>query len=149
MKTSLLQKWTKEETSKLIDLYNIGCSADAICFSLTKKTRSAILGKVFRLRREEKLAHLITRPTDHSKSHRISHKRNLGDRNMGYTDKPTEITPDNIRQLRLKLGMSYRDFAKLVGLDGENSGDTVHKWEIGKLTPANSASTYIRTIMGR
>lgn len=67
--------WTDTETRILIDLWNLGCSASSIVRSLPGKTRYAILGKIFRLRRHQFMAVMIARPKNSNKSHHTPRKR--------------------------------------------------------------------------
>ena len=45
------------------------------------------------------------------------------------------VVPDDVRHLRLKLGMDVPEFARLMGVDAR----TVVRWESGKASPKGAA----------
>jgi DNA-binding transcriptional regulator YiaG len=55
------------------------------------------------------------------------------------------MTPEKIRQLRKRLGLSQVEFAKRVGV----AGNTVHRWEVGAMTPHQIFQRQIQQIHER
>jgi DNA-binding transcriptional regulator YiaG len=46
------------------------------------------------------------------------------------------ITPREIRNIRTHLGMTCREVARAVGLEGRRAFNTVYRWERGKVPSA-------------
>ena len=51
-------------------------------------------------------------------------------------------TPNQLRRMRLELGLTQEAFGRALGLAGKYCAHTVSRWERG-LAPPNSASLYI------
>lgn len=48
------------------------------------------------------------------------------------------ITPQEIRAIRARLGMTCRELATAVGLKGRRAFNTVYRWERGKVPSATN-----------
>lgn len=46
------------------------------------------------------------------------------------------MTPTEIKEARRKLGLSAKELAKAVGIDGIHGGRTVRRWEAGDRKPS-------------
>jgi len=56
------------------------------------------------------------------------------------------LTHLEIRTTRLYLGLSYRQFAKLLGMNGENAQDNIRKFETGKKVPSEKTIKRIQEL---
>lgn len=64
--------WTEKETKLLIDWYNMWSPLGDIAAGM-QKPKNAIIGKIFRLRRDPIYGNKFIRPPDLKKSHRKKH----------------------------------------------------------------------------
>ena len=60
------------------------------------------------------------------------------------------MSPEEVKAAREAFGMTQREFAILLGLDGKNSKDTVRAWESGSRNPISGpARIAIRLLLER
>ena len=65
---------------------------------------------------------------------------------LGYDPQPTpEGLPDRLRTLRRRLGLSQKEFARILKIDPA----TVRKWEGGKGMPMEWRGPQLTTLFGR
>ncbi|MBT9582590.1 helix-turn-helix domain-containing protein [bacterium] len=67
---------------------------------------------------------------------------NLKTTSVRIPDPPKKLTPEQIRNLRLKLHFSQSAFAKLLVV----SPKTIQSWEQGNRTPTGSASRLLQLL---
>lgn len=63
----------------------------------------------------------------------------------------TYMTPDDVRRIRMKFGMSQRELAKAIRL-GDNGDRTIRRWEAGAIPvtgPASLALEYLEKGHGK
>jgi DNA-binding transcriptional regulator YiaG len=65
---------------------------------------------------------------------------------MTTEDSPARITPDEIRQVRTRLGMTQVAFAAAMGVSRR---ETVAEWESGHRTPSGSAVRLMELLVER
>ena len=46
------------------------------------------------------------------------------------------MTPNQIKQIRAKAGLTQAGLARVIGLSGDNAKDTVRSWEDGRRNPS-------------
>ena len=56
------------------------------------------------------------------------------------------MTPPEIRATRHALNLSYRQFAKFLGMNGENAQDNIRKFETGKKVPSEKTIKRIQEL---
>ena len=62
------------------------------------------------------------------------------------TDQVASITPQEIKDIRARLGMTYRQLAMEIGLTGCRALNTVYRWERGLKTPSPASTAALRQL---
>ena len=57
------------------------------------------------------------------------------------------MTPDQIKEARTQLGMSFRQFANALDLQGRDAARTVRRYESGDLLPSQVTEGRIRHLL--
>ena len=57
------------------------------------------------------------------------------------------MKPNVIRATRHALNLSYRQFAKRLGMNGENAQDNIRKFETGKKVPSEKTIKRIQELL--
>lgn len=57
------------------------------------------------------------------------------------------ITPREIREIRTRLGMTYRQLAAALGLPGRRALNTVYRWERGLKAPSPASVEAMRRLL--
>ena len=56
------------------------------------------------------------------------------------------MTPNQIKQIRAKAGLTQAGIASVIGLSGDNAKDTVRSWEDGRRNPSGVAIRVLEMI---
>jgi len=57
------------------------------------------------------------------------------------------MTPNEIKETRLHLGMSFRQFANALELQGRDAARTVRRYENGELSPSEVTQAKIKCLV--
>ena len=70
--------------------------------------------------------------------------------NRKFMPKPTTITPEEIKKIRLRLRMTRRDLGRRLGVPPSGyAWETVKSWEYGKARPSPAVEKLIYYLGGK